>query len=228
MRIGVISDVHANLEALSAVLTCTRHEVDAYLCLGDIVDYGANPNECVALLSDVPSVGAVRGNHDSAVLHRDVSRFRTRHGRHSVLWTAARLTTASVDFLERTSAWHCSDALGFAAFHGGPLDYEWQYLYPSTPPDVLDRTLAGIAQALVFVGHSHVPFRFRHGDWLIVNPGSVGQPRNGHSEAHYAVYDTASGDVALRRVAYDIHAAAGKIKDAGLDLFLARRLFLGI
>jgi predicted phosphodiesterase len=228
MRLAIIADIHANLEALQAVLGATRSRVDAYLCLGDLVDYGANPNECIELLAGVPLLAVVRGNHDSAVLDGDVSRFRTSHGRHSVRWTAARLDAAARAFLSASLPSYRSAELGLAAFHGGPLDLEWQYLYPSTDPATLRASLAGVAEPLLFVGHSHVAFRFAFERWTLVNPGSVGQPRNGRPAAHYAICDTASREVTLERVAYDIGAAAAKIRSAGLDLFLARRLYLGI
>jgi predicted phosphodiesterase len=228
MKLAVVSDLHANVEALRAVVGETRGKVDGYLCLGDIVDYGAEPNECIELLAEQPLVAVVRGNHDAAVAGGDVSRFRTSHGRHSVLWTAARLTGASREFLARARDEYRSDELGLAAFHGGPLDLQWQYLYPATAPEVLARSLAGVKQPVVFVGHSHLAFRFQHQGKTIVNPGSVGQPRNGNPTAQYAVWDSGTGEVELRQAAYEIGKAAEKIRQAGLDLFLARRLFLGI
>ena len=156
------------------MLAATVDRVDGYLCLGDIVDYGASPNECIELLAGVDLVAVVRGNHDTAVLDGDLARFRTPHGRASVQWTASCLTARRVRSCAAASPSFRSDALGVAAFHGGPLDPEWQYLYPSTAPETLDASLAGVAQPLVFVGHSHLAFRFTHARWTVVNPGSVG------------------------------------------------------
>jgi predicted phosphodiesterase len=228
VRLAVLSDLHANLEALEAVLSATRGEVDGYLCLGDLVDYGAEPNEVVQRLAELPMLGRLRGNHDSAVCTGDLSRFRTEHGRHSVAWTAERLTPASRSFLQAGAARFTSPELGVDAFHGGPADPEWQYLYPSTDPDTLDRALAQVSQPMMFVGHSHLAFVFARGGRTVVNPGSVGQPRNGDPAAQYALFDSDTRQVTLRRVAYDVQTAAAKIAAAGLDRFLATRLFLGI
>jgi predicted phosphodiesterase len=228
MKVAVLSDIHANIEALRAVLAATRGRVERYLCLGDVVDYGANPNECIELLAEQPLLAVLRGNHDTAAVTGDVSRFRTAHGRESLAWTAARLTPASKDFLLGSRGPLRDEGLGIAAFHGGPLDSEWQYLFPSTTPDVLEASLSGVDQPLVFVGHSHLAFQFQHGGRKVVNPGSVGQPRNGNPDAQYAIADTATGEVALCQAPYEIGKAAEKIAEAGLDPFLARRLYLGI
>lgn len=227
MKIAFISDIHSNFEALSAVVRDCRGKAGAFFCLGDIVGYGASPNETIELLAELDMAGSVGGNHDVAAMTGDFSRFRTEHGARAVEWTARVLTKASRAYLkDRDGACGYNAALGLAAFHGGPADPYWQYVFKTGPKEVFSGV--GPEGATVFVGHSHLSFEFERSGRRVVNPGSVGQPRNGDRRAQYLIYDTNSRAVDFAAVDYDIDAAAEKIKAAGLDLFLAQRLFLGI
>jgi predicted phosphodiesterase len=229
MKLAIISDIHSNSEALEAVINSSESRVDGYICLGDIVGYGAEPNKTIGLLSGLNLLGMVLGNHDIAVLNNDFSRFRTEHGRNSLLWTRKNLKQNSRAFLENclSRSRHLYDEYGIEIYHGGPNDIYWQYIFPSAVSEELKETLKD-KNKIIFVGHSHLSFKFFVGQCQIINPGSVGQPRNGINDAQYLIFDTDSKQVEFCQVAYDIGKAAEKIKNAGLDLFLAHRLFLGI
>ncbi len=262
MKIAVISDIHSNIEALEAVIKYCAEEVDAYFCLGDIVGYGANPNETIDALRGLDLIGCVAGNHDVAAIEGDFTKFRTGHGLHAIGWTARMLTADSRDFLTKVRHdrnFNLSLEYGFAAFHGGPQDNLWQYVFPPSysglcenaavkKSGLISRDVDGVQKSLsksasifknradfsdveaevIFVGHSHLQFKFETGRKIVANPGSVGQPRNGDPAAHFLIFDTIVRSIEFRKVEYDIASASAKIKSAGLDLFLARRLFLGI
>ena len=252
MQVAVLSDIHANLPALEAVLR-EAGEVGAeeLWCLGDVIGYGASPDECVALVAEHCDACLV-GNHDLAVLGRlDASTFSTA-ARTAVEWTAANSSVESLEFL---GGLHPADSTRVAAlYHASPRDPVWEYvLWPEQAAECL------IAQEsrVSFIGHSHVALFFSasedeggdvgessppeargwqagagtrleidEGRWLI-NPGSVGQPRDGDPRAAWLELDTDSWQVTYHRVAYEIDRAAGAIERAGLPAHLARRLFVG-
>lgn len=249
MQVAVFSDIHANLPALEAVLRDIE-EVDAeeLWCLGDVVGYGASPDECVELVAARCQVCLV-GNHDLAVLGRlDTSTFSTAAA-SAVEWTAEHSSQASLDFL---GGLHPADSTRPAAlYHASPRDPVWEYvLWPEQAAECL------IAQErrVSFIGHSHVALFFSatedggggesppeargwqagagtrleidEGRWLI-NPGSVGQPRDGDSRAAWLELDTDSWQATYHRVAYEIDRAAEAIGRAGLPEHLAKRLFVG-
>lgn len=230
MKIALISDIHSNLEALRAVVKSAEEAgAQSYFCLGDIVGYGANPNECIELLSSLDLSGTVLGNHDIASLNGDFSRFGTEHGAHAIRWTVNNLKPTSRAFLEKfMNAPNFYPGLNFAAFHGGPQNPYWQYIFPDRSADEIAGNFSKVDYKTIFVGHSHLQFRFISADKSIYNPGSVGQPRNGDPRAHYMIFDSESKKCMFLTAEYDISAAAEKIKKAGLSLFLAQRLFLGI
>lgn len=228
MKIGILSDIHSNFEALKAVVDNSINKVEGYVCLGDIIGYGPEPNETIDLLLQINLLGCVFGNHDIAVINEDYSRFRTEHGRHAISWTAEQLNEKSRRFLTDTFQKNIFDEFKFELYHGGMEDPYWQYIFPSTSKEDLNRIFSSRRYDLIFVGHSHLRFSFKNDKLLVVNPGSVGQPRNGLVDAQYAVLDTENREVEFCSVSYDIKKTAEKIQKAGLDIFLAKRLFLGI
>ncbi|MCB4790674.1 MAG: metallophosphatase family protein [Elusimicrobia bacterium] len=229
MKIGILSDIHSNIEALESVLSdACKNGVRSYIILGDIVGYGANPNEVIKVLRNQKIMGMVLGNHDIAILDNDISRFKTEHGLHSLMWTRKQLNKRSREFLKSIVP-RCNYAeYGFNIYHGGPSDIYWQYVFPSTDKEILKEDFKNEKNKLVFVGHSHLAFTFAFKKFRIVNPGSIGQPRDGNPDASYVIYNTNTKDTEFRRISYDVKNAAMKIKNAGLYLFLAQRLFLGI
>lgn len=228
MKIGIISDIHSNYEALSSVVNDSISKVDGYICLGDILGYGPDPNKTIKLLSKLNLIGSVLGNHDIAILNGDYSKFRTEHGIFALNWTAGHLSDTSINFLTKIKQKNIFNDFQFEIYHGGNDDVYWQYIFPSTSEDKLERIYNKCIYNLLFIGHSHLQFSFKYKELNIVNPGSVGQPRNGLPDAQYAIFDTENRNIELCHTSYDIKKTAEKIQNAGLDKFLAKRLFLGI
>jgi diadenosine tetraphosphatase ApaH/serine/threonine PP2A family protein phosphatase len=240
----IVSDIHANLEALEAVLDDVRGQYEKLLCLGDFVDYGADPNAVVEWARRTPLV-SIRGNHDrvAASSLEDLPDAIASFGlgaRVSAGWTRDTLSNASRQYLQRLPRGPLPYE-GFDLVHGSPAD-EDEYLI-TLADVVLVREQLG-AQ-LTFFGHTHRqggfllarretayinparPLNIEPDYLYLVNPGSVGQPRDGDPRAAYALYWPMERVVEFRRVAYDVERAAAKIRAAGLPEFLAARLFEG-
>jgi len=239
MRVAIISDIHSNLEALEAVLEdAGEQRIDEFYCLGDIVGYGANPNECLQRVRDLTEQ-VVAGNHDHAVVGlTDISYFNL-HARRAVTWTTETLLKEHSEYLRRLP--FSLQRGQIFLVHATPSDPPaWNYLLSSQIARDEFETFDG---QLCFIGHSHQPIIFsrREGDqrWpaelytcrpddrYIINVGSVGQPRDGDPRASYAILDDQRGTVQLRRVKYDIQTAQRKILQAGLPPLLAVRLAHG-
>jgi diadenosine tetraphosphatase ApaH/serine/threonine PP2A family protein phosphatase len=246
MRALVVSDIHANLLALEAVLEAEGDRFDELWCLGDTIGYGARPNECVALIRDRADV-VLAGNHDLAVLGRvNVGRFGGDPGR-AARWTREVLDPVHEEWLAGLEPTATRD--GVLAVHGSPRDPVWEY--------IVDLPGAAIALAdggdapLVLAGHTHVPMSVRSAAGrltggqappgreelfvndvrIFANPGSVGQPRDGDSRASYLVLDVdADGParIEFRRAEYPIERAAQEIREAGLPGQFADRLLFGM
>lgn len=243
MRYLVLGDVHANLEALEAVLGDCG-EYDAALCLGDLIDYGPNPNECVERTASLSHLTCLVGNHDQAAFgHVSLDAFNSQ-ARAAAVWTGSMLSAASRTFLETL---HSTAATSeYLLAHASPLEPIWEYLEFEWQATL---NFAAFEQPLCFVGHTHVPKVFAQtaagehvecflprdgvdidlsdGMRRIVNPGSVGQPRDGDPRASYLIWDTALGTISFHRVAYPFAITQGKILRAGLPGALAYRLSCG-
>src|ERR1700690_900615 len=216
MRIAVLSDVHANLPALEAVLAALG-PVDAVWHLGDVVGYGPHPDEVVDRLRRLGAVG-VRGNHDAAALDLELAEWFNPDARRAIEWTAGHITPATRDWLARLPERLEID--GITLVHGSPRDPTWEYI---TTASVARANFGAFATAHLLFGHTHVPGAFRddHGRMeaiepsdgstlvldarrVLANPGSVGQPRDGDSRASAAILDTTSSTLTWHRVAYPI------------------------
>ncbi len=243
----ILSDIHGNYEALEAVLEDARGRYDRILCLGDVVGYGADPNQVTEWVrSNVTS--AIRGNHDRACTGTDLLENFNPAARASALWTRGALTPDNRGYLEhlaqgplRVTPAGAPDG-GFDLVHGSPLD-EDEYLVGVEDVQFLGEYLD---PKLTFFGHTHLQGGFLLGprkaqrlmpdrtvqlepDYhYLINPGSVGQPRDGDPRAAYAVYSPEDRTVEYGRVPYDIGKAAAKILEAELPESLALRLFDGI
>ena len=243
----ILSDIHGNYEALEAVLEDARGRYDRILCLGDLVGYGADPNQVASWArSNVGSV--IRGNHDRACTGTDLLENFNPAARASAFWTRGALTPDNRNYLERLARGplrvtpeRVSDA-GFDLAHGSPLD-EDEYLVGVDDVRFLSDYLES---KLTFFGHTHlqggfllagrsvkrlIPDRVLQLEpdyYYLINPGSVGQPRDGDPRAAYAVYSAEERTVEYGRVPYDIGKAAAKILQAELPETLATRLFEGI
>lgn len=225
--IAIVSDIHANLQAFTAVVEdAGRHGVREYWCLGDLVDYGANPNEVIELARTLPITRFVGGNHDAA-LFSDVRASRTPHGRAAHEFTKRVLVPENAAWLEPFSRVRTQEAPpGIMLLHGTPEDPYWGHIYPDREPEQWAGALERSGLRTLLVGHTHLQFALEFPDGRSVrNPGSVGQPRNGSPLAQYMLYD---GDVfQFRKTPYDIAAAARAIRAARLPEYLAGRLFEG-
>lgn len=238
MKLGIISDIHSNLEALQTVLE-KMPSVDALICAGDVVGYGANPNECVGLIKD-RGIRCVLGNHDKAVLTGDTSWFNPLAAK-AAHWTRKVLHSEYREFLAELPEKLPLDLdFPLLVVHGSPMNPVEEY--------VLDERTAGrcfkaAKQELIIIGHTHVAQSFSLGKTIesrqyknggvlsvggraIINAGSVGQPRDGNWMASYAVMEGRKAEIF--RVAYDAESASRKISDAGLPQFFADRLHAGL
>jgi len=242
MRILIISDIHANLVALDAVLAAAS-DYEAVWCLGDLTGYGPNPNECVERVRSLPGLRCLVGNHDKAVLNEiDLSVFNG-DARAAITWTRRHCTAATLDYLRALPA---QDRQGdYTLAHGSPRQPVWEY--------ILDRFIAQdnfnlLPTRYCLVGHTHLPVVYRetgpHGQCvdeppnyegpldlgaqrLIINPGSVGQPRDNNPDASYALLDTQALAWQYYRVPYDVMATQSRMRAADMPERLVLRLSFG-
>ena len=226
MKLGVISDVHANRVALEAVLE-DMPDVDGLVCAGDVVGYNPWPGECVAELR-AREVPTVKGNHDRAVVAGSAPGFNSM-GRAGVAYAHRELDADALDWLDGLpEATTVADGR-VALVHGHP-EHRDRYTYPDEfGPDLLAAAGApGAADPDVLVlGHTHVQGHETFPEGLVVNPGSVGQPRDGDRRAAYAVLDPDELTVEERRVDYDVDAVVEAVEAAGLPRHIGTRLYEG-
>ena len=228
MRIAVISDIHSNYDALQAVLS-DMGDYDALVCLGDLVGYGAQPNEVVSEIQSLRPGAIVMGNHDYAVSTGDTSGF-VQHAVQAIEWTRREISPENLHYISslRSKATFVANGTKIALAHGSPRDPLNEYIYPSTPDFILRSLVDESGGDLLMLGHTHVPFQLRFGSRLIGNPGSVGQPRDGDPKASYAILEPSTETVLeIHRVGYNIDSAASRIVARGLPKLLADRLYGG-
>lgn len=242
MKYGIISDIHGNLNALTTVLQeLNREKIDQLICLGDLVGYGPEPNECIQLIKKSATI-VIAGNHDHAAIGKIELRLFNRYARNAMLWTRQTLTKASISFLRNLKLTAIIDDVQFV--HATPHNPDlWNYI--SSTFEALVSFIAFDKQ-LCFVGHSHVPTNYilseqnkkvvNHFDQqitiepnkrYILNIGSVGQPRDLNPKATYATYNTVTRRYKLHRVAYNIAQTQQKMRKAKLDDRLISRLAAG-
>ncbi|MFM7052691.1 MAG: metallophosphoesterase family protein [Planctomycetota bacterium] len=258
-RIAVISDIHANLVALHAVMrNIQRRRIDAIVCLGDIVGYGPEPAECIALVRSHCSL-SIRGNHEDALLDPSTLSGFNGAARMAIAYQRRVLGPTDLSFLQSLPPSFTIERRVHAV-HDSPVPSERAGGYLRSTGDAA-RAFRGLDEPVCLVGHTHVPrffstniaadggavepsqvslfapdtgrdgfgdaFELVEGDRCIVNPGSVGQPRDGDPRASFAVLDLGRGLVEYHRVAYDIDEAARRSHAAGLPVHLAERLAVG-
>jgi len=242
MRYAILGDIHSNLAAFEAVLRDIdlKGGIDRIWCLGDVVGYGPDPHECIELLRQYEHI-CVAGNHDWAAIGKmDTSDFNPVATR-ACRWTSQQLTKKDIDYLQNLPLSLCQD--DFTLVHGSPREPIWEYLLSI---EVAQDNFAYFKTAFCLVGHSHVPLIFEQrgnstvykefpnrtnlelgGNRLIINPGGVGQPRDGDPRASYAIYDVDARTIYHYRVEYDIPATQRKMEERGLPLPLILRLSEG-
>jgi len=240
VQIAVVSDIHSNLAALEKVLAAIDQEgPDEIWCLGDVVGYGPKPNECCALIRARADI-CLGGNHDLAVRGTiDLGEF-SGDAAVAARWTAGVLDDESRAFLDGLEP--RGERAGIALYHGSARDPVWEYVLSD---EAAAATLALSHQPIVLVGHSHVALEVRWIDdaldgglappgtevqldgRVLLNPGSVGQPRDGDPRAAYLVLDLDGGTAAFHRVAYDVARTQAEMREAHLPEALAARLLHG-
>ena len=237
MRYAILSDIHGNLEALEvAAAHAGKSQVDAWVVLGDTLGYGANPNECFEWALGHASIH-VAGNHERAVLEPRIRQWFNPDARAAVAWTQKildRKFKAQIPALPDTAQTPTADFC-HSSLHE-PEEFHYLFGYEDAAP-----TFDKMSKAVCFAGHTHVPgcicendrssrklepgiFRLEAGKRYVLNPGSVGQPRDGDSRLSLGIYDDESAIFELIRLEYDNVKAADKIRRAGLPRFLADRL----
>lgn len=244
MRIAVFSDIHGNLEALRAVLSdAGLRKVDRYVCLGDVVGYGPNPNECISLLRDLPNLYAILGNHEAALL--DIPDNMSGDALRVIRWTRSVLTKSSWWFLRELEDILHWEKIAFC--HSNPYrPRRWHYISERTS---INSSFSRSKAKIIFAGHTHIPIAITRKNMFCVyirspehhmtvpaaqlnrqifNCGSVGQPRDGDPRAAYLIYDTTRELVSFYRVGYEVESVATRIVSLGLPELLAKRLLRGV
>uniref|UniRef100_A0A7C3ZB00 Metallophosphoesterase n=1 Tax=Desulfobacca acetoxidans TaxID=60893 RepID=A0A7C3ZB00_9BACT len=246
MRLALISDVHSNFHALEQVLARLDQErVDLILNLGDLVGYNAHPNECVEMLQR-PDVLNLAGNHDLALLNMELAQYFNIIAYQAIIWARENVRPEYVEFIQNLPL--TRDGENFVACHGTPSSPDSYINYHFQGKKVLKMLNKGLGLRVCFFGHIH-----RRALWYkdirgkvalqpimpgkillepkwhyLLNPGSVGQPRDGNPEAAYAIFDSEEFSIEYRSVPYDVAAAQQSILKAGLPEYLAERLALGV
>lgn len=244
-KIGIISDIHGNLHSFESVISALGKEgVDEVWCLGDIVGYGAFPRECIELAKETCSI-ILGGNHDLAVASKiSLSEFNYE-AREAVEWTVEQLEESEIKFLGELEPIKKISVLNFTVLlsHGSPVNPVWEYVFTGADAARAFYAMEAEGVSICFLGHSHVQmvaaerngevaierpekFSIEKNKMVILNPGSVGQPRDYDPRAAYIVLHN-DYQIEFRRVEYDVDAAAKAIVEAGLPPFLAARLKTG-
>lgn len=217
MRILLISDIHGNYEALQTVLKIPH---DKAICLGDIVDYGPDPDRCIDVIrkKEIPTV---RGNHDNAVAFKVDCQCGYRYKHLSIAtreYTWKILDRSGIEYLQKLPPLIKAEIDGKRLYltHASPRSM-FEYIKPETPDEeiqaMVDEAMEPLEAEFLVVGHSHIPMNRKLGNLTIINPGSVGQPRDGDNRASCSVFDTESGKMEIIRCEYDIDKVCAKIED---------------
>lgn len=242
LRALIVSDVHSNIDALEAVIADTEAKAgfDQIWSLGDLVGYGPNPTDCIDLIRRYDN-RSVAGNHDLASVGKLGLEAFNVYASDANMWTATQLSTEHADYLKQLPL--KIEVEDFTIVHGSPRDPVWEYVV--SPGSALSNFLH-FNTTWCLVGHSHIPFICRIEDGtpifadfpldtaydlqkerLIINPGGVGQPRDGDPRASYAIYDSEGEAVYHHRVEYDVVATQQKMEYHGLPRYLIERLSKG-
>lgn len=224
-KIVLISDIHSNLEAFESVLKeIKKAKIKNIFCLGDVIGYAANPNECIDLIRK-NKIKSIIGNHDYEAINLQNIEWFNPIARDAILWTHKQLTDANKKFLKNLPTY--LEFENVFLVHGSPREHLYEYIFPDIDEFDLREFFAIAKKDIIVVGHSHIQFIKKFQNKLIINPGSVGQPRDLNNKAAFCFFDTKSLKVNLKRIEYNIDKTANKILKAGLPKFLAERLYLG-
>ena len=242
MRCAILADIHSNLAALTAVLKDieVKGGVDEIWCLGDIVGYGPEPAECIKLLRKYHPV-CVAGNHDLGAVGKIELSYFNPAAAEACMWTAEKLNPVDLRYLEDLPKTVLKG--DFLLVHGSPASPLLEYVMSNS---IAGRNFSFFDKRYCLVGHTHVPLAFKQEDGkitsvslssgiglvmskqrMIINPGAVGQPRDGDPRASYAIYDSEGSMLRTYRIPYDIRATQDKMMAAGLPISLVTRLEAG-
>jgi len=244
MRYAIVADIHSNLSAFTAVLDDVKQRggVKEIWCLGDIVGYGPDPHQCLELLRQHNHI-CVPGNHDWAAIGKlDTSDFNP-DAAAACHWTAKQLSPEDISYLDSLPPVIERD--DFTLVHGSPREPIWEYILSTA---TARQNFNYFQSQYCLIGHSHVPLVFEHSETgeclfsefppdsvlilaenrLIINPGGVGQPRDGDPRASYAIYDSEARSIYHYRIPYDIGATQSKMMEHGLPRRLITRLSYGL
>jgi predicted phosphodiesterase len=246
MRYLIFTDIHGNLEAFHALLKFVQKKrIDHYLFLGDLVGYGASPNEVIQKIQTLKPLTLIRGNHDKAVCGLDSVQTFNPIAASAIFWTKKTITKKNLDFLYRLEKTPMIINGSIMLCHGAPFDEDY-YIFGEF--DAAE-AFSYVETPVCFFGHTHFPYVYMEQDGTVegtflegdsnelklekdvrylINPGSVGQPRDRNSRAAFAIYDSDTRIIKFHRVEYDIEEAKKKILDENLPAALAERLSLGI
>jgi predicted phosphodiesterase len=233
MKYAIISDIHSNLEALTKALEIIdQRSVDEIICLGDIVGYGANPNECVEVVRRRCSI-VIKGNHDEALLNASIIKRFTEDARSAIEWTRTQITEEKISYLRTLTFSRKKSDLFFV--HASPCNpEEWKYILDN---ETAATTFQCFSEPLCFIGHTHAPAIFSlvghaksiaKGNRYLVNVGSIGQPRDQISDLSFGIFDSVSWTYENIRSSYDVETAMRKILISDLPARLAHRLLIGV
>ena len=245
MRLGILSDIHANIEALSAVLEAFRHEaIDVYYCLGDTVGYGGSPNECCDIVRELAKV-TILGNHDAAVGGRMDYSYYYEAARNALDTHAGLLSAENMAWLKTLPYEHRPEGTDVLLCHGSPVRLEeFEYIFaPEQARECLP--IWDKLGHITLIGHSHLckvfeltrkgveelpstDFDLDPDKKYIVSVGSVGQPRDFDNRASFTLYDTDKKRFEFKRIEYDVELAADKVLRIRLEKNFAHRLFIGV
>lgn len=245
MRIGIISDVHGNLESLNASLLFLKDKIDSYVVLGDTVGYGPDPEECIEIVKEKAGI-VLKGNHEEGIITGDLTAFND-NARVSLEWTKKRLSEGSLTFIKNLKEKEEMDNI--LLVHASISQPLFKYILGEK--DVKEE-FPLLDKQVCFIGHTHIPAGYkqkREGDRIeiippdfsgkmeieimpdyryIINVGSTGQPRDGFPFACVSIYDTEKGAFTLYRIEYPVEETRKKIIEKGLPSILARRVVQGI
>ncbi|MCL1864042.1 MAG: metallophosphatase family protein [Defluviitaleaceae bacterium] len=230
MKIAVMADIHANIHALNAVLhDCEKECVEKFWLLGDYVDYGAATIPVLNKLKSLRAEHALAGNHDACLFSVHIRPSQTPHGYASYQHTKMQYekNADSFSWLKDLLPSQIAQGGNTLLVHGTPNDPYWGKFLP-TDTSTLQEIISYMEinnHEYLFMGHSHISFMLTLDGRRIINPGSVGQPRNGYPNAQYLIFD--DGEIIFKNICYDINAAASEIEAAGLPEYLSKRLFIG-
>ncbi len=241
MKIVVVSDIHSNLEAFLSVLNDVSKEFfDLFVSLGDIIGYGPDPEKCIKLI-DEERIISIKGNHERMLFRVEERVLANELARRAIEWTEENISTKSKIFLDRLEEVYQHNDLLFV--HGSPLDPDEYILRRGTAMRSIEE-IKRIGFKLCFFGHTHIPGIFyENGSFIydddnnillerekiyLINPGSVGQPRDRNRKASYLVFDTEKYSIKFRRVEYNITQTIEKIEKLGLPEELGLRLYYGV